>query len=115
MWRDPLLDTGSSVVSSRMAVTERCTSPAIDVTEPEVSQRNMRICFWCGNRDRAACMPCQLEGKYRHLESAPLEFWEQPPELPAMRELVGLPAQERLALIWLSVRYSQMKGPAGDI
>ena len=98
-----------------MAETERGTSPSIDVAEPEIGQRNMRICVWCGNRDREACMLCQLEGEYRHLEPASLDSWEQPPELPAMRELVDLPAQERLALIWLSVRYSQTGDPPGDI
>ena len=108
------LSTSSSVVSSRMVVTERCTSPAVDVVELEIINRNMRICVWCGNRDREACMPCQLEGAYRHLEPAPLESWEQPPELPAMRELVDLPAQERLAFVWLSIRYIQAKDPPGD-
>ena len=97
-----------------MASGERYLSPAVDVAETETSHRNMRICVWCGNRDRETCVPCQQEGKYRHLEPAPLESWEQPPELPAMRELVDLPAQERLILIWLSVRYSQTRGPPGD-
>ena len=99
-----------------MVVAEHSPSPAVNVAEHEISQRNMRICVWCGNRDRQACMACQLEGEYyRHLEPAPLESWEQPPELPAMRELVDLPAQEKLALIWLSVRYCQTKDPPGDI
>ena len=83
--------------------------------DPVMLRRNMEICVWCGNRIREVCVPCQQEGGYRHLEPAPLDSWEQPPELPAMRELVDLPVQERLALIWLSVRYSQTRGPPGDI
>ena len=100
-----------------MTVMERrpATADSLDITEPEIIPRNMRICVWCGNRSCEVCLPCQQEGRYRNLEAAPLDPWEQPPELPAMRELVDLPAQERLALIWLSVRYIQAKDPPGDI
>ena len=98
-----------------MAAGERFPSPTTGVAEPEIIHHNTRICVWCGNRSREMCLPCQQEGKYRHLEPAPLDPWEQPPELPAMRELVDLPAEERLTSVSLSIRYSQTKDPPGDI
>lgn len=98
-----------------MTAQERLPSAALEMAEPDLGRRNMHICAWCGNRDRQACVPCQLEGRYRHLEPAPLESWEQPPELPAMREMVDLPTQERLAFVWLSIRYIQAKDAPGDI
>ena len=100
-----------------MTLTERRQSTAdpLDVTEPEIIPRDMRICVWCGNRDCEVCVPCQREGRYRNLEAAPLDSWEQPPELPAMKELVDLPAEERLAFIWLSLHHDQTRDPPGDI
>ena len=87
----------------------------MEAAEPQVRRPNMGICVWCGNRGYEMCLPCQQEGRYRHLEPALLEPWEGPPELPAMRELVDLPAPERLALVWLSIRYHQTRDPPGDI
>ena len=114
---DSVLSTDLAMVSSRMAVSEsiRSRSGSVDAGGPDVRGRDTRICTWCGNRSREVCVPCQQEAEYRHLEPAPLEHWEQPPELLSMRELVDLPAAERLALIWLSVRYSQILGPPGDL
>ena len=113
-WRASNAPPMRAVVSSRMTAEQLHPPPALEA-EPETSQRNMRICVWCGNRDHQVCMSCQQEGKYRHLEAAPLDPWEQPPELPAMRELVDLPARERLALIWLNIRYWDQREAPGDI
>jgi hypothetical protein len=98
-----------------MTAIER-TRPQADSPEAatDINPRNMRICVWCDNRSREVCLPCEREGRYQSLEAAPLDSWEQPPELPAMRELVDLPAQEWLALVWLSVRYRELQDPPGD-
>ena len=103
------------MVSSHMTTEKLQPPPAIEARDPDIKPRNMGICVWCGNRSREVCPPCQQEGKYLYLEPAPLDPWEQPPELPAMRELVDLPAPERLAIIWLGVRYGQTKHPPGDL
>ncbi len=69
---------------------------------------NQAICVWCANRQQEVCvMRCQEEGRYRYLEPAPLASWEQPPELPRFRDLIGLPAIERLALIYLAAVYER--------
>lgn len=69
---------------------------------------NAAICAWCGNRYQEVCLTrCQEELRYRYLEPAPLSSWELPPELPPFRELVDLPAAERLALIYLAAVYAQ--------
>jgi len=52
---------------------------------------------------------CQPEGRYRSLEPDILESWEPGPRLPPFRELVELPAHERLALLYLSAYYSEQK------
>ena len=104
------------MISSLMQTDERLLSPTvIEPIKPDTRSRNMRICAWCGNRGRKVCVSCQEEGRYRHLEPAPLEAWEQPPELPTMRDLVDLPAQDKLALIWLDASYRQRREPPGDI
>ena len=69
---------------------------------------DQRICVWCRHKIDEACQECAAEGLYRCLEPEPLSHWEFPPELPPMRELVGLPAAERLALIYLTICYEQM-------
>lgn len=70
--------------------------------------QNMRVCIWCANRNQEVCVEvCQMEGKYRYLEPELPRPWELPPELPPFRELVDLPAGERLALIYLSAFYKQ--------
>jgi hypothetical protein len=75
--------------------------------------RNMQICIWCGNRRAEVCLAkCQPEGRYRYLEPEPLPFWEGPPELPPFRDLMALPAAERLAILYLHAFYRQ-GGPAG--
>jgi hypothetical protein len=69
---------------------------------------NGAICVWCRNRQQEVCVElCQTEGRYRYLEPAPLETWELPPELPPFRELLDLPAVERLALIYLAAVYER--------
>ena len=50
---------------------------------------------------------CQQEGHYRYLEPAPLASWEALPELPPFRELLELPAVERLALVYLAAFYER--------
>jgi hypothetical protein len=68
--------------------------------------RSMHICIWCGNNNRDVCQEeCQPEGKYRHLAPVPPDPWEVAPSPPDFRELVDLPAAERLAVLWLSVYY----------
>jgi len=52
---------------------------------------------------------CQAEGRYRYLEPDTLEDWEPGPRLPPFRELLDLPASERLALIYLSTYYSEQE------
>lgn len=74
------------------------------------------ICTYCVNKTSAACIDCQQEGRYRFLEPDNLESWEQPPELPSMRNLVDMPAYERLAVLYLSVALEQrQKTKKGEI
>lgn len=69
---------------------------------------NRTICVWCGNRQQEVCVThCQAEGRYRYLEPTTLDAWELPPELPPFRELLELPAVERLALIYLAAVYER--------
>ena len=69
---------------------------------------NPAICAWCGNKHQEICLDqCQEEGHYRYLEPANLADWEFPPELPPFRELIGLTAVERLALIYLAAVYER--------
>jgi len=69
---------------------------------------NPAICAWCANKQRDVCVErCQPEGRYRYLVPEPLHSWEFPPELPPYRELMQLSADERLALIYLSVVYER--------
>lgn len=79
-------------------------------------QRNESICVWCRNKSADVCVPCREEGRYRFLELDTLSSWELPPELPSMRQLVDLPAPERLALMYISVVLEQrQRTKAGDI
>ena len=73
-----------------------------------MSTSNMGICIWCRNRMVDVCLEkCQAEGRYRYLEPDDLESWEPGARLPPFRELMDLPAHERLALIYLSAYYSE--------
>lgn len=74
-------------------------------SRPESRERNMSICSWCSNRQREDCAACQAEGKYRHLVPELPASWELPPSPPPFRELVDLPAGERLAIIYLVIYY----------
>jgi hypothetical protein len=68
----------------------------------------MGICVWCRNKTVDVCLAaCQPEGRYRYLEPDGLESWEQGPQLPPFRELVELPAHERLAILYLSAFYHE--------
>ena len=74
-----------------------------------MAKLNMGICIWCANREQEVCVErCRQEGKYRYLVPEALADWEEPPELPPFRELVDLPARERLGLIYLDAAYRQM-------
>jgi hypothetical protein len=64
-----------------------------------------RICAWCANSLRDVCEPCQAEGRYRYLQPAPLPDWECPPELRRFRDLLEMPAVERLAWLYLAATY----------
>jgi hypothetical protein len=77
--------------------------------------RNPEICNYCVNQSKEVCVPCEKEGKYRYLEVEDLTYNELPPELPPMRELVDRPAQERLAIIWMSARYTQRDREKGSM
>ena len=66
-----------------------------------------RICRWCAAALRDVCVRCSAEGSYRYLEPEPLPVWKHPFALPPFRELVDLPAAERLALIYLAAYYAQ--------
>jgi hypothetical protein len=69
---------------------------------------NGKICVWCANKNREECVTrCREEGRYRYLDPEPLADWELPPELPPFRDLLELPAVERLALIYLSAYYRE--------
>jgi hypothetical protein len=69
-----------------------------------------RICRWCANRTRDVCFErCQAEGRYRYLEPEPEPVWRAPFALPPFRELVDLPAAERLALLYLAAHYAQSR------
>lgn len=69
---------------------------------------NPAICAWCANRGYEVCHErCQGEGRYRYLAPAPLAPWELPPELPPFRQIMELPAVERLALLYLAAAYAQ--------
>ena len=75
-----------------------------------MSAPNMRICVWCRNKTVDVCLAkCQPEGRYRYLEPDLLEQWEPGPELLPFRELVDLPAYERLALIYLGLHYREQE------
>ena len=75
---------------------------------------NQAICVWCANRQKEVCVTrCQDEGRYRYLEPAPLASWEVPPELPRFRDLINLPASERLALIYLAAVYERREAQRG--
>lgn len=79
-------------------------------------QVNPKICLYCINRTSSVCEVCQTEGRYRFLEVETLPNWEPLPELPSMREIVDLPASERLAILWLHVRYGERERTRnGDI
>ena len=73
----------------------------------EVStKRNMKVCVWCSRNNRESCETvCQPEGKYRLLDPVIPDHWEMPPSPPAFREMVDMPAAERLAFLWLVVYY----------
>jgi hypothetical protein len=67
---------------------------------------NLKICAWCVNQYKEPCLTrCGPEGNYRNLEPVPLEPWELPPPLPTFRELAGMSASEKLALIYLGLYY----------
>lgn len=75
--------------------------------------KDPRICSYCCNKSSDVCEPCGKEGRYRFLEAETLASWEQPPELPQMRQIVDLPAAERLALLWLAVRFTERERTRG--
>lgn len=62
------------------------------------------IQVWCRNRLKDSCEDCH----YERLEPETLGNWELPPELPPLRELLALPARERLAFIYLVLYYRQV-------
>ena len=69
---------------------------------------NPAICLYCANKSQEVCLTdCQPEGRYRYLVPEPLSSWEFPPELPPFRDLIDLPAVERLALIYLAAVYER--------
>ena len=69
---------------------------------------NPAICAWCANKGQQVCLEsCVPEGRYRYLAPAGLADWELPPELPPFRELMDLPAIERLALVYLAAVYER--------
>lgn len=41
------------------------------------------------------------------MELDTLHSWEQPPELPSMRQLVDMPAADRLALMYITIMLEQ--------
>jgi len=75
--------------------------------------KDPRICTYCANKLHDVCVACSEEGRYRFLEADTLASWESPPELPSMREVVDLPAAERLALLWLAVRFAERERVRG--
>ena len=75
----------------------------------------LAICTYCANKSREPCSQCRSEGKYRHLEAAALYHWELPPDLPSMSEMVDMPAAERLALMWLALKYQEQEKRRGDV
>ena len=75
--------------------------------------KDPRICTYCCNKTHEVCFTCSKEGRYRFLEADGLASWENPPELPSMREVVDMPAAERLALLWLSARFSERERTRG--
>ena len=69
---------------------------------------NPAICLYCANKSQEVCVTeCNPEGRYRYLVPEVLSSWELPPELPPFRELVDLPAVERLALIYLAAVFER--------
>jgi len=69
-------------------------------------ERNMNLCIWCSNQFRDVCVrECQRQCHYQYLEPEEIESWETPPKLPSFRELLALPAEERLAIIYLVLYY----------
>jgi len=70
-----------------------------------------RICRWCAAAIRDVCARCAAEGRYRYLEPEPPPVWKRPFALPPFRELVDLPAAERLALLYLAAYYAQERIP----
>jgi len=69
---------------------------------------NPAVCGWCANKGQMICLErCQTEGRYRYLETATLDQWELPPQLPPFRELMAMPAIERLALVYLAAVYER--------
>ena len=71
---------------------------------------NASICIWCANKMVDVCFErCQAEGRYRYLVPEHLADWELPPELPPFRELIELPAIERLALVYLAACYERQR------
>ena len=75
----------------------------------------MELCPYCLNRSSDVCIPCKEEGRYRFLEADTLNSWELPPELPKMRELLEMPPDERLAVLWLSARFAEREKMKGEL
>ena len=73
------------------------------------------LCIYCANRSQEVCVSCKEEGRYRFLEADSLNTWELPPELPTMRELLAMPPDERLAVIWLSIRFAEKERMKGEL
>jgi hypothetical protein len=77
--------------------------------------KEISVCVYCANKSREPCFECKKEGKYRQLEPAALFNWEFPPDLPSMREMVDLPPAERLAMMWLALKYQEIEKRKGDV
>lgn len=69
-----------------------------------------KIGAYCLNEGREVCVArCAPEQKFRHLEPAPLDPWELPPEIPPMRTLVELNGHTVRGIFYLALCYQQQK------
>lgn len=86
-------------------MAERLSQPFRNGLKAERRPPDARVCAYCANRTSDACPACREEGTYRALSPERLPAWELPPELPPFRELLEMPAAERLALVYLGLHY----------
>ncbi len=79
-----------------------------------VSTPDQRVCVYCRQKINEGCFACRSEGLYRHFEPQILTF-RKPPQLPAFKELLEMPAATRLAFVYLGLYYYLHEGKEEEL